>query len=129
MANLRVLHVEDDESIRAITEVALQDIAGFQLLSCASGAEAVANAAAFAPQVMLLDVMMPGMDGLETMHALRQQPCLAQVPVIFMTAKIQDRERESYVSAGAIGVIEKPFNPLELGAQLLQLLSQHSADK
>jgi DNA-binding response OmpR family regulator len=121
MALERILHVEDDESIRAVAEIALTDVAGFELLSCDSGQSALAQAEAFAPQLILLDVMMPQMDGLETLAALRKIPSLSTVPVVFMTAKIQQMEKQRYLDAGAISIIEKPFEPMELGDTLRQL--------
>ena len=126
MALERIMHVEDDESIRAVAEIALTDVAGFTLLSCDSGQSALAQAEAFAPQLILLDVMMPQMDGLQTLEALRQIPALAKTPVVFMTAKIQQAEKQRYLDAGAVGIIEKPFEPMELGDTLSQLYQQHS---
>ena len=126
MAFERIMHVEDDESIRAVAEIALTDVAGFTLLSCDSGQSALAQAEAFAPQLILLDVMMPQMDGLQTLAALRQIPALAKTPVVFMTAKIQQAEKQRYLDAGAVGIIEKPFEPMELGDTLSQLYQQHS---
>jgi len=125
MALERVMHVEDDESIRLVVEIALVDVAGFELLSCDSGQSALEQVEAFAPQLILLDVMMPQMDGLQTLEALRQLPSLAKVPAVFMTAKIQQAEKQRYLDTGAISVIEKPFEPMELGDTLSQLY-QHS---
>ncbi len=124
MALARIMHVEDDESIRAVAEIALTDVAGFELLSCDSGQSALAQAEAFAPQLILLDVMMPQMDGLQTLTALRQIPSLSKVPVVFMTAKIQQSEKQRYLDAGAVGIIEKPFEPMELGNTLKNLYQQ-----
>lgn len=126
MALERVMHVEDDESIRAVAEIALTDVAGFTLLSCESGQSALAQAEAFAPQLILLDVMMPQMDGLQTLAALRQIPALAKTPVVFMTAKIQQAEKQRYLDAGAVGIIEKPFEPMELGDTLEQLYQRRN---
>ena len=126
MALERVMHVEDDESIRAVAEIALTDVAGFTLLSCDSGQSALAQAEAFAPQLILLDVMMPQMDGLQTLAALRQIPALAKTPVVFMTAKIQQAEKQRYLDAGAVGIIEKPFEPMELGDTLEQLYQRRN---
>ncbi|KKO47232.1 chemotaxis protein CheY [Arsukibacterium ikkense] len=121
----RVMHVEDDESIRAVAEIALTDVAGFELLSCDSGQRALAQVEAFAPQLILLDVMMPQMDGLQTLAGLRQLPSMAQVPVVFMTAKIQQAEKQQYLDAGAIAVIDKPFDPMLLGDTLHGLYQQY----
>ncbi|MDX1677343.1 response regulator [Arsukibacterium sp.] len=123
----RVMHVEDDESIRTVAEIALTDVAGFTLLSCDSGQSALAQAEAFAPQLILLDVMMPQMDGLQTLAALRQLPSLRTTPVVFMTAKIQQAEKQRYLDVGAIGIIEKPFEPMLLGDMLSELYQQSIA--
>ncbi|MEE2001018.1 response regulator [Alkalimonas sp. MEB108] len=120
----RIMHVENDESIRMITEMALVDVAGFELLSCDGGQSALEQAEAFAPELVLLDVMMPKMDGLQTLAELRKLPLLASTPVVFMTAKIQQAEKQQYLDAGAIAVVEKPFEPMELGDTLRALYQQ-----
>lgn len=121
----RVMHVEDDESIRAVAEIALIDVAGFTLLSCDSGQSALAQVETFKPQLILLDVMMPGMDGLQTLMRLRQLAPLDSTPVVFMTAKIQQVEKQQYLDAGAIAVIEKPFDPMLLGEMLENLYQEY----
>lgn len=120
----RVMHVEDDESIRMVAEMALADVAGFELLSCDGGHSALQQAEAFAPELILLDVMMPKMDGLQTLAELRKLSSLAATPVVFMTAKIQQAEKQQYLDAGAIAVVEKPFEPMELGDTLRELYQQ-----
>ncbi|KKO48416.1 chemotaxis protein CheY [Arsukibacterium sp. MJ3] len=120
----RIMHVEDDESIRAVAEIALTDVAGFELLSCGSGQSAINQVEAFAPQLILLDVMMPQMDGLQTLAALRQLPGVKTIPVVFMTARIQQAEKQHYLDAGAIAVIDKPFDPMQLGDTLHRLYQQ-----
>lgn len=115
MSELRkILFVEDDPDIRAITVLALESIGGFEVKACASGREALQEAPAFQPDLLLLDVMMPGMDGLETLAALRKTPELKQTPAAFMTAKVQPAEIEKLVSLQVIEVLAKPFDPLEL---------------
>jgi len=114
----RILYVEDDDDIRTVAEVALEAVGGFTLAACASGPEAVARAPAFAPQLVLLDVMMPGMDGPSTFRALRDLPACAAVPVVFMTAKVQPGEIEDYRRLGALDVIGKPFDPMTLADRL-----------
>tara|TARA_R110002126_G_scaffold97190_4_gene226717 strand:+ start:110 stop:496 length:387 start_codon:yes stop_codon:yes gene_type:complete len=121
----RIMHVEDDESIRTVVEIALTDVAGFELLSCDSGKTALAQVTDFAPQLILLDVMMPQMDGLQTLEALRKLPGLEHVPVVFMTAKIQQTEKQRYLAAGAIAIVEKPFEPMVLGDTLSTLFQQN----
>jgi len=114
----RILYVEDDPDIQAITMLALENVAGFTVRAYSSGEAAVREAAAFAPDLMLLDVMMPGMDGPSTLANLRKQPPLANTPVVFMTAKIQSSEISYFLSLGALDVIAKPFDPMNLGIQL-----------
>lgn len=120
----RVMHVEDDESIRMVAEMALVDVAGFELLSCDGGQSALEQVESFAPELILLDVMMPKMDGLQTLAELRKLPSLTTTPVVFMTAKIQQAEKQQYLDAGAIAVVEKPFEPMELGDTLRELYQQ-----
>lgn len=117
----KILYVEDDPDIQAIAIMVLDSISGFTLEPCSSGNEAVSKAVAFGPDLVLLDVMMPGMDGPETMLALRKLPELANTPVVFMTAKVQPQEVQGYLELGAVGVIAKPFDPMTLTDQLKEL--------
>ena len=112
----RVLFVEDDPDIQTVARMALEAVGGFTVLACASGAEALERVEAFAPDLILLDVMMPGMDGLETLQSLRLLPGAAAVPVVFLTAKVQAQEIAGYREAGAADVIAKPFDPMTLPA-------------
>jgi len=104
-----------------VAEFALED-EGFELTQCASGQEALAKAADFTPDLILLDVMMPGMDGPATLGKLRELPHLAEAPAIFMTAKVQPAEVAAFKAMGAVGVIAKPFDPLDLGEQIRAIL-------
>lgn len=110
----RILYVEDEPDIQAVARIALEAVGGFELKVFSSGADAVKEGAVFAPQLLLLDVMMPGMDGPTTLAELRKQPELAHTPVIFMTAKVQPQEVAHFKSLGAIEVIAKPFDPMTL---------------
>lgn len=114
----RILYVEDDADIQQIAVMVLETISGFTLEACSSGSEAVAKAVAFKPDLMLLDVMMPGMDGPETLRELRMFPELEQTPVVFMTAKVQPQEVQEYLAMGALAVIAKPFDPMTLAEEL-----------
>ena len=114
----RVLFVEDDPDIQTVARMSLEAVGGFTVMACSSGAEALERAAAFAPDLILLDVMMPGMDGLETLEALRRLPQVSRVPVVFMTAKVQAQEVSRYRDAGAADVIAKPFDPMTLPARV-----------
>lgn len=117
----RVLYVEDDADIRTIALLALETVGGVEVKACPSGAEALEAARSFQPDLLLLDVMMPGMDGPTTLAGLRQLPLTAKVPVVFMTAKVQASEVEHYRSLGAVGVITKPFDPMTLASQVEDL--------
>jgi two-component system, OmpR family, response regulator len=114
----RVLYVDDDPDIRAVGTFALEGVGGFTVKGCASGAEAVAAVALFAPQIILLDVMMPGMDGPTTLIALRAVEGSAATPVVFMTAKVQPAEVARYRELGAVDVIPKPFDPMTLATEI-----------
>ncbi len=110
----RILCVEDDADIRTVVKLALESVGGFTVLICASGKEAIDKGPAFAPDFILLDAMMPHMDGPSTLKALRGIPALADVPVAFMTAKVQPSELSDFKALGALDVIAKPFNPRTL---------------
>lgn len=110
----RILYVEDEPDIQRVVKLALEALGGFNVELCSSGAEAIARAPQLAPDLILLDVMMPGMDGPTALHELRQIPALAATPVIFMTAKVQPDEIEHFKGMGALAVIAKPFDPMSL---------------
>ena len=114
----RILYVEDDGDIRTVTAMALEAVGGFTVISCGSGKEALAAAPDASADMILLDVMMPGMDGLATLSALRGLAQTADTPVIFMTAKVQASEIQYFMRLGATGVIAKPFDPMTLSAQI-----------
>ena len=114
----RILFVEDDPDIQLVAKMALEAVGGFHVLACSSGAEALARCEDLAPDLILLDVMMPGMDGPATLAALRQIPSLRDVPVVFMTARVQAQEVSNYHQLGAVAVIAKPFDPMTLSDQV-----------
>ena len=114
----RILYVEDEPDIQTVARTALEMVGGFEVKICSSGEEAVREAEAFAPDMILLDVMMPGMDGPSTLEALRKKASLADTPVAFMTAKVQPAEIAHYKSLGARDVITKPFDPMTLADQV-----------
>ncbi|RKK01447.1 response regulator [Pseudoroseomonas wenyumeiae] len=114
----RILYVEDDADVRKVATFALKMVGKFTVEPCASGEEALAKAVAFAPQLLLLDVMMPGMDGPTTLARLRELPEIADVPAVFMTAKVQPQEVSRYRELGSLDVISKPFDPMTLAASV-----------
>jgi CheY-like chemotaxis protein len=110
----RVLLVEDDPDIQAVVAFALAKVGGLRVAACASGPEAIAKAPEFLPEIVLLDVMLPGMDGPATLRALRDLPQTAATPIVFMTARVQPHELEAYRQAGACDILVKPFDPTRL---------------
>ncbi|MFH0703227.1 MAG: response regulator [bacterium] len=110
----RILYVDDEIDIQTIVRIALENIGGFNVKICSSGSEALKIAPEFNPDLILLDVMMPDMDGIATLKALRKIPKTADIPVIFMTAKAQLHEIEQYKELGVLHIITKPFDPLVL---------------
>jgi two-component system, OmpR family, response regulator len=117
----RVMLVEDDRDIRTVTEASLALVGGFTVCACESGEQALAAAEAFRPQLILLDVMMPGMDGPAVLAALRARADTAEVPVVFLTAKARTEEVRKLERLDALGIIAKPFDPMSLPRQVLEL--------
>ena len=117
----KILYVEDDPDIQRIAQIALEKVGGFEIKACNSGAEALAVVTEFMPDLILLDIMLPEMDGLEIQGVLRQSAQTRSIPVVFMTAKVQENDVEDYYRCGALGVITKPFNPMTLADQLREL--------
>ena len=119
MAELKkILFVEDETDIRMVAMMALESIGGFAVESCGSGDEALEKAPSFMPDLFLMDIMMPGMDGPTTLVELRKVQDFANTPVIFMTAKAQAKEIARFKELGAIDVITKPFDPMTLSDQI-----------
>ena len=110
----RILLVDDEADIRQIARLALEAVGGFRVRECASGLAAPKAIEEFAPQLILMDMMMPGQDGVETLKALRAAGATSRIPVVFMTAKVQPQEVSAFRSLGALDVIAKPFDPMTL---------------
>ncbi|MDA9271811.1 response regulator [bacterium] len=113
-----ILYAEDEEDIRSIAQIALEDIGGFDVRYCTDGLDVLETVKNFIPDLLLLDVMMPKMDGRTTLLELRKIPKFSLTPVIFMTAKIQENEMNEYKLLGAIDVIAKPFDPMTLADKI-----------
>jgi len=109
-----ILMVEDELDIQTVARLSLESVGGFKVDICSSGQEALDNVLQINPDLILLDVMMPGMDGPTTLQELKKIPELSDTPVIFMTAKVQPQEVQQYKELGAIDVIPKPFDPMTL---------------
>ena len=110
----KIMLVEDNAHIRAIVKLALGKYGKLEVFECESGAVALAAIAECQPQLILLDVMMPGMDGPSVLKRLRERPDAAEIPVVFLTAKTTSQEVQMLRSLGALDVIAKPFDPLTL---------------
>jgi len=114
----RICYVEDEPDIRSIADFALTQLGGFTVDVCDGGQQAIDKASAVAPDLFLLDVMMPVMDGIETFKRLKELPAFQATPIVFMTAKAMPQEIKRYLSMGAAEVIAKPFDPITLSDQL-----------
>lgn len=119
-----ILLVDDEPDIRTIAEMSLSQVGGWKTILASNGAQALELAAKHKPDVILLDVMMPEMDGVSTFKALAANAETRHIPVIFMTAKVQSHEKADYVGFGAAGVIPKPFDPMRLPSEIQSILSQ-----
>lgn len=118
----RVLVVDDDPDIRKIAQASLELVEGWQVLTASNGAEALLLAAEQRPEAILLDVMMPEMDGPETVRLLAGQPATAAIPVVLLTARVHPKDSTPFPDLGVAGVIAKPFDPLHLAGQVREIL-------
>jgi len=116
-----ILLVEDDPDIQELAVMALESVGGFTVYGCDNGRIAVQEAQRVAPDLIILDWMMPGFDGGQTLSALRDNPATKSIPVIFMTAKVRADEVERMRSLGALDVIAKPFDPMALPDQVREI--------
>ncbi len=125
---LRVLYVDDEPDIRDVVELALSLDPAIETLMCGSGAAALRDAPGFAPDIMLFDVTMPGMDGPATWTALRAHPALADVPAVFCTAHVAPRDEAALKAIGARAVLGKPFDPMRLAATVRALAASRPGE-
>lgn len=121
---MKVLLVDDDTNIRMVAVMGLEDEMEWEIQEASSGQEAIHLASVQKPDLILLDMMMPGMDGISTFGKLRELDNAKDTPIIFMTAKVQPEEIESYKILGARGVIIKPFDPITLAKEIEEILGQ-----
>ena len=122
MSAKRILIVDDEYDIRAVAELALKTVAGWEVLTAASGREGLDIAVTEQPDAILLDVMMPDMDGIATLQALQANPATKSIPAILMTAKAQAADQRRFASLGVAGIITKPFKAMQLSAQVIAAL-------
>ena len=123
MAERKVLIVDDEADIREVAAMSLETVCGWNVVQARSGPEGIRIAQADHPDVILLDVMMPDMDGPMTLQALRADAAIASIPVIFLTAKVQSSDRKRFADMGVSAVLSKPFDPLLLGDQIAEALN------
>ncbi|MDQ3677932.1 MAG: response regulator [Actinomycetota bacterium] len=118
-----ILLVDDEDDIREVAQISLEAVGGWQVSSASSGVEGIAKAIAERPDAILLDVMMPGIDGPTTFELLRDDPKTRDIPVILLTAKAQTGDRQSFEMLGVTGMLTKPFDPMALSDQVAAILA------
>ena len=122
IATQRILFIDDELHIRQVVEACLENLGGWQVLLAASGPEGLVRAISEQPDAILLDVMMPGMDGLTLLQQLKAHPATKSIPVVLLTARLGLTEPQRFQPLGVKGAIAKPFNPLTLVPQIAQVL-------
>lgn len=122
-----ILCVDDEPDVLLVTQLCLETMGGFTVIPVDGGREALASVAQAVPDLVLLDIMMPGMDGPTTLKALREIDALAATPIIFMTARVRPSEVEEYLAMGANGVVAKPFDPATLCDEITQMWERFHA--
>lgn len=123
---MKILLAEDDPSIQAIAKIALSRVGGHEVTTVKNGVEVLAEVERSRPDLILLDVMMPILDGFETCARLKASEATHDIPVIFLTAKAQVHEQQHGMSVGALGYILKPFDPMTLHCQIAEVLKNHA---
>jgi CheY-like chemotaxis protein len=118
----KILIIDDEDDIREVAALSLESVAGWEVVVASSGAQGVARAADEQPDAILLDVMMPGMDGPTTFRELRANPATAHIPVLLLTAKVQGTDQRRFANLGVEAVLLKPFDPLTLSKQISSVL-------
>lgn len=119
---MRILVIDDEERIQEVVQTCLEILGGWEVLTAGSGNEGLLKAQTQQPDAILLDVSMPGMDGLAIFQRLQENPTTQSIPVILLTAKVQPADRERFAQLGVAGVITKPFDPVQLASQVAQAL-------
>ena len=118
----RILIIDDEDDIREVAALSLESVAGWEVIVAGSGPQGLARAIEYQPDAILLDVMMPGMDGPSTFRELRKNPETARIPVLLLTAKVQSSDQRRFADLGVDGVLFKPFDPLTLHQQIATTL-------
>ncbi len=121
---MKVLIIEDDEDVRSVASLSLSLIGGLQVVEAESGAQGIEKASQERPDAILLDMIMPEMDGTETITALKKNPETASIPIVFLTTRTLSEDSNHMRNLGAVGILHKPFDPMTLASQLRELISQ-----
>jgi CheY-like chemotaxis protein len=114
----KVLIIDDEDDIREVAALSLESVAGWDVITASSGSQGLARAIEHQPDAILLDVMMPGMDGPTTFRELRKNPATAKIPVLLLTAKVQSSDQRRFADLGVESVLFKPFDPMTLADQI-----------
>ncbi|MBE9017737.1 two-component system response regulator [Chroococcidiopsis sp. CCALA 051] len=122
MPSKRILLIDDEQRLSRVIETCLRKLGGWTVLTAQSGSEGLQKAQTQQPDAILLDVMMPDLDGIALFRELQENPATQAIPVILLTAKVQPVDRESYARLGVVGAIAKPFDPLQLANQIAETL-------
>ncbi len=122
MSSKKILVIDDEPDIRELAQMSLEMVSGWQVLTAESGNQGIAKAKQENPDAILLDAMMPDIDGIATFHKLQADPSTKQIPVIMFTAKVQAADRKVFADLGVRDVIAKPFDPVKIGTQIAAIL-------
>jgi two-component system OmpR family response regulator len=122
MSRYRILYVDDEPDMREIALLSLGLDRSFEARACASGSEALSVLATWRPDLIMLDVVMPDMDGPQTLSRLRDEPSTRAIPVVFITARAHHDAADGFIRLGAAGIVPKPFNPMTLAKTVRQYL-------
>jgi len=128
MSPKKILIIDDEPDIREVAQMSLEMISGWHVLTAESGDKGIAKAKDEQPDAILLDAMMPAMDGAAAFEKLQADPATKQIPVIMFTAKVQPANRQRFADLGVKGVISKPFDPLQLGSQVADIMGWASSE-
>lgn len=113
-----ILIIDDDDDIREVAALSLESVAGWIVHKARSGAEGIASAGELQPDAIIMDVMMPGMDGPTTFRTMQQTKGIEHIPVILLTAKVQGIDQRRFADLGVAAVLFKPFDPMLLSGQI-----------
>ncbi len=124
-----VLIIDDEDDIREVAALSLEATAGWKILTASSGSEGIEVAVAHQPDAILMDVMMPGVDGPTTYRIMKENPAISHIPVLLLTAKVQGVDKRRFADLGVAAILFKPFDPLTLAEQIAEALHWSDDDQ